>query len=75
MQLGGKDIEAYIPNFKRAIEHFIIHTGGRAVSLPSPDLISILSLVVLSHLDTMLASCSKHPCSQLDAHVLQLQDF
>lgn len=30
-KLGGKDIEAYIPNFKRAIEHFIIHTGGRAV--------------------------------------------
>ena len=27
----GRGIKAYVPDFKRAFEHFIIHTGGRAV--------------------------------------------
>lgn len=26
-----RNIKAYVPNFKRAFEHFAIHTGGRAV--------------------------------------------
>ena len=29
--LPGRKIKPYVPNFKRAFEHFIIHTGGRAV--------------------------------------------
>lgn len=29
--LPKKGIQPYVPNFKRAFEHFIIHTGGRAV--------------------------------------------
>ena len=29
--LRRKAIQPYVPDFKRAFEHFIIHTGGRAV--------------------------------------------
>ena len=29
--LGQKSLAPYIPNFHKAIQHFCIHTGGRAV--------------------------------------------
>lgn len=29
--LKNKDVKPYMPNFRRAIQHFCIHTGGRAV--------------------------------------------
>ncbi|KAN0014584.1 hypothetical protein ACTFIU_000902 [Dictyostelium citrinum] len=29
--VGGKKVPAYVPNFKKAFQHFCIHAGGRAV--------------------------------------------
>ena len=31
MQVLKQDIKAYVPDFKKAFEHFCLHTGGRGV--------------------------------------------
>ena len=30
-QVMKKQVKAYVPNFKRAFDHFCLHTGGRGV--------------------------------------------